>query len=65
VLTVYTAAGDPALVLELDAVGAPKLSVGHPDRGEAAVLTREALVLWAGENSVRVLDCEVTKQDSG
>ena len=57
-LTLFTAAGDPSLVVELDEVGNPRVAVGHPDRGASVVLTGESVSLWAGGNEVAVLSSE-------
>ena len=57
-LTLFTAAGDPALVVTLDEIGRPQISVGHPDQGPTLVLSRESACLWAGGNELAVLSSE-------
>ena len=57
-LTLFTAAGDPALVVTLDEIGRPQISVGHPHQGPTLVLSRESASLWAGGNEVAVLSSE-------
>ena len=57
-LTLFTAAGDPALVVTLDEIGRPQVSVGHPDQGPTLVLSRGSASLWEGGNEVAVLSSE-------
>jgi hypothetical protein len=47
--------GDVALRLEVDDAGEPRVYVGRPGGGVAAILSRDSLDLWAGGNVVASL----------
>ncbi len=53
-LSLLDAAGDAALVLEVDGHGEPSLRLGPGRRN--AVVTRHSVALWAGGNEVAALD---------
>lgn len=54
--TLLTAAGDPALTVELDGHGAPLVQVGGQGRGTAVVMTQQAVSVWEAGNEVAVMD---------
>ncbi len=54
-LTLKSATGDSMLVIELDAAGQPRLSVGNPNCGGSLILMRTELQLWAGGNATAIL----------
>lgn len=54
-LTLLDPAGEPALVAQVDGNGEARLSVGHPDRGPAVIITREIVEVWADGNVVATL----------
>lgn len=54
-LTLLSPAGEPALVAEVGGDGTPTLFVGHPDRGVSIAISRQAVDLWSGGNTVASL----------
>jgi hypothetical protein len=51
-LSLLTPNGEVALRLEVDDLGEPRVYVGLPGSGVAAILSRDSLDLWAGGNVV-------------
>lgn len=51
-LTLLDPVGEPAFVAEVDGNGEARLSVGHPDRGQAVIVSRSSVDVWAGGNVV-------------
>ena len=54
--TLYDANNQPALVIEVQALGEARVTVGHPDSGPALTLTPQSISIWANGNEVVGID---------